>query len=317
MNHAQGEVFDLGYQRYSGPREGRMRARKALWINGIRTTLGLGRGSRAKVLPILLFVSVMLPALIFTLIASQSDTLEAIVGHAGYYQIVSVVIFIFSAIMAPELLCPDRREGVINLYLVRPLTTTDYIIGRWLAFFSITLALVYFGQIVLFIGLTLAAAEPLNYLKDQWLDIPRFLGAGLIVALFTTTLPMAIAAFTNKRGYAAAIVIGIFIISNVMSSALTQPEQDHNGGFPQDPGDNYKVQAEPVTGEAGKWLALIDVGAVPIYLNDLIFDKKKEDEEQTIKLMRDLPNAVPILWYILITAGPGFILWRRYQRFGT
>ena len=47
------------------------------------------------------------------------------------------------------------------------------------------------------------------------------------------------------------------------------------------------IEGEPVTGEAGKWLALIDIGSVPIYVNDLIFDK--ENEEQTIKLMRELP----------------------------
>jgi ABC-2 type transport system permease protein len=325
MNHPQGEVFDLGYQHYSGPREGRMRARKALWANGVRTTLGLGRGSRAKILPILLFISAIIPALIFTLIASQSDTGENIVGHAGYYQIVSIVIFIFAAIMAPELLCPDRREGVINLYLVRPLTPTDYIIGRWLAFFSITLAIVYFGQVVLFVGLTLAAAEPLHYLRDQWLDIPRFLSAGLVVALFTTTIPMAMAAFTNRRAYAAAIVIGIFLISNGVAHALTQPEytqiQNNQSQYDQnkiedpEPDGGYMVEGEPVTGEAGKWLALIDIGSVPIYVNDLIFDK--ENEEQTIKLMRELPSPVPILWYLFITAGPGFLLWRRYQRIGT
>jgi ABC-type uncharacterized transport system permease subunit len=292
-----------------------MRARKALWANGVRTTLGLGRGSRAKILPILLFISVMLPALIITLIASQAGTGENTVGHAGYYLIVSTVIFLFAAIMAPELLCPDRREGVINLYLVRPLTPTDYVIGRWLAFFSVTLAIVYLGQVVLFVGLTLAAAEPLHYLHDQWLDIPRFLGAGLVVALFTTTLPMAMAAFTNRRAYAAAIVIGIFLISNVVAAALTQPEYNQNNTIEPGLNGNYILEGEPVTGEAGKWLALIDIGSVPIHVNDLIFDKK--NDKQALKLMRELPSPVPILWYLFITAGPGFLLWRRYQRIGT
>ena len=31
-------------------------------------------------------------------------------------------MFVFAALVAPELLCRDRREGMINLYLVRPLT---------------------------------------------------------------------------------------------------------------------------------------------------------------------------------------------------
>lgn len=325
MTYPQGEIFDLGYRHYSGPREGRMRARKALWINGVRSTLGLGRGARAKILPVLLFIAAMLPALVFTLIASESGLEDNMVGHAGYYQIILIVIFVFAAIMAPELLCPDRREGVINLYLVRPLTPTDYVIGRWLAFFSITLGLAYFGQTVLFIGLTLASSEPLEYLRDNWLDIPRFLAAGLIIALFVTTLPMAIAAFTTRRAYAAAVAIGIFLICSSVAGALTAPEyeQIQNNQYQYEegkmivpgPDSGYIVEEEPVTGEAGKWLALINLGAVPIYINDVIFDR--ENDDHIIELIGELPVAVPVFWYIFITAGPGFLLWRRYQRIGT
>ena len=51
MTEAQGEVFDLGYQRYDGPREGRARGRRAIFETGVRTVLGIGRGGRAKILP--------------------------------------------------------------------------------------------------------------------------------------------------------------------------------------------------------------------------------------------------------------------------
>ena len=37
-------------------------------------------------------------------------------------------MFVFAAVVAPELLCRDRRDGVINLYLVRPLTGSDYVV---------------------------------------------------------------------------------------------------------------------------------------------------------------------------------------------
>ena len=140
MTEPTAELFDLGYQHYEGPREGRMRARKAVFVNGFRTALGLGRGSLAKVLPILLFAAAMAPAIIIALIVSTADELDInLPGHSDYYQIVSIILIIFSAIIAPELLCTDRRTGVISLYLVRPLTVTDYVAGRWLAFFSITL----------------------------------------------------------------------------------------------------------------------------------------------------------------------------------
>jgi len=51
MTEAHGEVYDIGYQSYPGPREGRSQARTALWRNGVRTALGLGRGWLSKVLP--------------------------------------------------------------------------------------------------------------------------------------------------------------------------------------------------------------------------------------------------------------------------
>ena len=202
---SRGELYDIGYRRYEGPREGRNRARFALWTNGLRTALGIGRGARAKILPILLFASITVPAVVIVMIASFAEGFGAsdvagVPGYADYYDVVSILILLFSAIIAPELLCADRRSQVLQLYLVRPLTSTDYVAGRWLAFFTIVLALVYSGQIVLFVGFTLAAEEPLTYVRENWLDAPRFLAAGAVIAVFTTTIPLAVSGFTDRRG---------------------------------------------------------------------------------------------------------------------
>ena len=165
---------------------------------------------------------------------------------------------------------------------------------------------------ILLVGLTLAVDEPLDYLRDHWLDIPRFLGAGLVIALFTTTLPMAVAAFTTRRAYAAALVIGLFLISSVVSGTLTASEEDFTEST--EPGRGAIVQGEPVAGDAAKWFALINIGSVPIHVNDLIF--ANEDDSHLAKLVRELPTGVPIAWYLLLTAGPGFVLWWRYRRIG-
>ena len=228
MTEPRGELFDIGYQGYDGPREGRSRARKAIWLDGLRTTLGLGRRPSAKLLPLLFFSGAMFPAVILAIITSVAQDLpgsDALPGHAEYYQIVSIVLLLFSAIMAPELLCPDRRDNVIHLYLVRPMTPTDYVASRWLAFFSITLALVYSGQVLLLVSFVFAADQPLEYLRENWLDIPRFLGAGLAIAVWTTTIPMAVSAFTDRRPYAAAFVIGLSVISAPVAAGLTECQQ--------------------------------------------------------------------------------------------
>lgn len=305
MTQAAGELYDLGYQHYEGPREGRMRARKAVFVDGVRTTLGVGHGSWAKMLPIMLFASAMAPAVILALIASLADPLaDALPGHSDYYSVVSIILIIFAAIVAPELLCPDRRNGVISLYLVRPLTTTDYVASRWLAFFAITLLLVLSGQVVLLAGLILSASDPLDYVKDNWLDIPRILGAGLLVAIFITTLPLVVSAFTNRRAFAAAIVIGLFIISSAASGILTECDEGQAPGPSED--------CEPLTGDGAKWFGLLDIGRVSTNVNNMIFGV--EDEGRRSRLTAELPNIVPIGWYVLLSGGLTAVLWLRYRK---
>ncbi len=310
MSDNGGEVFDLGYQHYEGPREGRMRARKALWVNGMRTAIGLGRGTRAKLLPALLSIIVIMTAIIIALTAAAANIGDDFANHADFYRIISVVLLIFSAIIAPELLCPDRRDGVIYLYLVRPLTTTDYIIGRWLAFFTVTLVLLIVGQVILFVGLTLAVDEPLEYLKDNWLDVPRFLFAGIIIAAYTTTLPLAVSAFTTRKAFAASFVIGLFFITSIIAGIMT--ECDYNYDSQSYERNSSNEICEPRTGEAGKWLGLIDIGRASGHVSDLIMDD--ENEAQVAKQVSQLPSVVPILWYLIMLAIPGFILVQKYRK---
>lgn len=308
MSGPRGEVYDLGYRRYDGPREGRMRAHRALWTNGVRTVLGIGRGWGSKVLPVVLFVCVMTPAVVSAIIASVVGLEEfELFRHAEYYAIVSIVLALFSAIMAPELLCPDRRDGVLGLYLVRPLTRTDYVAARWLAFLSVTLSFVLAGQVVLFLGLVLAAAEPLEYIRESWLDVPRFLLAGLAVAAFTTTAPLAVSAFTTRRAYATAFVIAVFIISSAAAGILTA-ETDCEVTITA---VEEVRECDYVTGDAAKWLSLVDLFGVSSQVNDRIFPGDLFDEAG--QASSQLHAAVPVAWYLILVSSLGLALWWRYR----
>ena len=312
MSGPAGEVYDLGYRRYDGPREGRMRAHKALWINGVRTVLGIGRGWGSKVLPAVLFICVMTPAVVSAIIASVVGLEDfGLFRHAEYYAIVSIVLVLFSAIMAPELLCPDRRDGVIGLYLVRPLTRTDYVAARWFAFLSVTLTFVLAGQVVLFLGLVLAAAEPLEYVKENWLDVPRFLLAGLAVAAFTTTVPLVVSAFTTRRAYATAFVIAVFIISAAAAGILTA---QNDCEITRTAVEEVR-ECEYMTGDAAKWLSLLDIFGVPTLVNDQIFPGETFDEAG--QASSQLHAAVPVAWYLVLVSSLGFTLWRRYRSLPT
>ena len=320
MTQARGELYDIGYQPYLGPREGRSRARKAVWSSGVRTVLGMGRGVRAKVLPALLCLAAVAPALFFTMLVVIMGPVAGAVSHAEYYQLIALILVLFSAIMAPELLCPDRRDRVIDLYIVRPLTSVDYLAARWLAFLAVTLSIAYAGQVVLFVGFTLAAEDQVQYLRDNWLDVPRFLLAGLVIAAFTTTLPMAVSAFTTRRAYATAFVIGLYLISVTVAGALTVCQEGGNGGegglrvTAGQEADAATGECERLAGDGAKWFALVALSQVPAHVNALIFDERNDNEDA--RLVAELPQGVLVTWYLLITAGPGAVLWWRYSRLG-
>src|SRR5688500_4403633 len=174
-----GTVFDIGYQGYKGDREGRNRSRKGVVKDGLRAALGLGRGARAKILP--WFFIGLLPgiALIMAMVAGAANRLGGpgtaeranLPTHSDFYGIASVIVYVFAALVAPELLCRDRREGVINLYLVRPLTGSDYVGARWLAFFAVMLTTVWLPQVILFLGFAMGDAAPMVYVQTHWLDV--------------------------------------------------------------------------------------------------------------------------------------------------
>ena len=64
------EIFDLGYQGYDGERTSRWRRRRAIWRDGVRISLGLGRGIGAKVAPWVLIAFALAPAAVLIVLAA-------------------------------------------------------------------------------------------------------------------------------------------------------------------------------------------------------------------------------------------------------
>ena len=298
----EGTVFDIGYQRYTGPREGRWRARFAVYKDGVRNALGLGRSARAKVLP-WLFIGVLVAiALIMALVAGATqrfigpDAPEqlGLPSHSDYYGIASILIFVFAAIGAPELLCPDRRNGTINLYLVRPLTGSDYVIARWAAFFTVMTFVAWAPQLVLLIGLVMGGSDSVAYMREHWLDIPHLLLSGMAIAAYATTLAMFVAGFTTRRAYASVFLIGLFVITTPFTTGLAME------------------LAEDVEGTAGQWVSMFNLSNIPVHVNDLIFGEVSEIT--SVAPAGEFPAWMLIGWYFLWTIVPGGILWARYRK---
>jgi ABC-2 type transport system permease protein len=289
---ATGRVFDLGFRRYEGPREGRRRAMLAVYKDGVRAAMGLGRGGRAKVVPWLFIGASLIPAIVLALIAGAVDRLTNAADlptHSDYYGIASIVLLVFAAVVGAELYCPDRRDGVISLYLVRPLKATDYAVSRWAALVTVMTAVAWLPQVVLLAGLVLGADDPAAYLGHNWLDIPRFLLAGAALAVYVATLASLAASFTTRRAYATAFLVGLFVVSALVVGSVT----------------------DTVAVGTGRWIGLLSIRDVPLYVNDLIFGGGSTGGTDAAE---NLPGSIQVGWYLLVVCLAGLVVWRRYRR---
>lgn len=293
-----GTVFDIGYRNYTGAREGRGRAIRAVYKDGIRIALGLGRGGRAKVLPWFFIALMAAIGLIMAIVAGAAvlmagpDAVEklSLPTHSDYYAFASIITFVFAAVIGPELLCPDRREGTIQLYLVRPLSAGDYVAGRWAAFLTVMCAACWLPQVILFLGLAGGATQPLDYVQAHWIDVPRFLLAGLVMAVYVTTLSLMVASFTTRRAYAAVFMVGLFAILAPFTFGVAQE-------MPSGPGE---------------WVSMFNLTNIPLHVVDAIF-------RSTTELTKDAPahdlgSTMHVAWYAAWVIIPGMVLYSRYRR---
>ena len=126
-----GEVFDRGYKHYDGPRLGRMHAIWALTLYSIKRAMGIKKNWTAKVTPFVLYAAVAIPVAVGIGIRAFVEDAE-IFDYVGFYGYVFIILGVFVASIAPEMLCGDRRENVLALYFSRAITRIDYLVAKLL-----------------------------------------------------------------------------------------------------------------------------------------------------------------------------------------
>ncbi|MEP7047851.1 MAG: hypothetical protein ABI949_14275 [Ilumatobacteraceae bacterium] len=248
----RGAVYDRGYRPYEGPRGRRGAATFALYKASIRRALGIRRSWRQKFAPFVLLAVVTVPAIVNVGIGyvtrdRVADKLE-IITYRDYVG-VSSALLLFVALVAPDVMCPDRRQRVLPLMFARPLTGVDYVVAKVGAIASILFAFSFLPQVVLFVGNMLVSDSASTYLTghlDVLWQVPITV---LLLALYYAIIGVALASLTDRRIVAGAAVIGLLLITSIAAGILVGDFQAGQGSI----------------------AALINVLALPLYIRDLVF----------------------------------------------
>ena len=228
MSDAQ--IFEGGYRRYEGQRLGAAHATRAVWSHTLRRILGLGRPARSKILPVLSIVIAYVPMVVFVGLAAflPANVREPLLPpYALTYTFISAAILLFVIFVAPEALCPDRRSGILSLYLATPLTRTRYLAAKAAAV-ATALLLVTLGPPLLYlIGLALQSAGPDGF-PSFMATLGKIVLGGVVLSAFYTGVSVGIASCTDRRAVAGAAVFfvpqAVNIALGISVFALSAPE---------------------------------------------------------------------------------------------
>jgi ABC-2 type transport system permease protein len=162
---------------------------------------------------------------------------------------VSAALLLFVALVAPDVVCPDRRQHVLPLMFARPITGIDYVLAKLGAIATIVFAFSFLPQVVLFVGNMLVSDSALDYFTghlDVLWQVPVAVG---LLAIYYAVVSIAISSLTDRRIVAGASVIGLFLVSSIAAGIFV-------GDFRE---------------KGGSAAALLNVLAMPLYLRDLVF----------------------------------------------
>jgi ABC-2 type transport system permease protein len=280
------QLFDLGYRRYDGARERPARAILTLAVFTMKRVLGVGRGGRHKVLPAITLAIAFLPALVSVAVAAIVDGLrpDELFSYGDYTFIIGSALALFAALVAPEALCPDRRTGMLGLYLAGPLDRNRYLLAKGLGVVGVMLLITVGPLLFMLAANVLAGFGPSA--GDTPLLVLRILATGIATALLYAALSMAVSSFTTRRAAAAVGVVLLLVLPlTIVDSAIE-------------------------SADAPKALTLLDFPIVAAELAFRIFGEQPDDN-----------GAIETLSTWAVAGGLGaavvagaFVCWFRYRR---
>ncbi|MFD3538025.1 ABC transporter permease subunit [Streptomyces sp. NPDC058662] len=203
------QIHNIGYRSYDGPRLGRAYARTSLFSQSLRGAYGLGRSAKSKVLPMILFAVMCVPALIIVAVAiAVPGSTDLPIKYTTYALTTQVIIGLYLASQAPQSVSRDLRFKTVPLYFSRPIERVDYVLAKYAAMASALFILTATPLLIMWIGALLAKFD----FGDQTKGFGQGLVSVLLLSLLFSGLGLVMAALTPRRGFGVAAVIGLLLI---------------------------------------------------------------------------------------------------------
>jgi ABC-2 type transport system permease protein len=213
-----GVIHDLGYRRYDGPRLGRLHIGYALYWHSFRSAFGIGRGAKAKIVPLIAFGIMCLPAVVEAIVIANGGTRD--ISYDSYqFEVRILVMTIFLAAQAPELVSRDLRSHVLPLYFARPLRRLDYPMAKYAAFVTACLVMIEVPLLLLYLG-TITQVHGGGAVWSETKALAGGLLIGVLWAVLLAAIGLVLASLSGRRAYATGAIAIYFFLTFTLAGIV-------------------------------------------------------------------------------------------------
>ena len=212
-------IHDQGYRRYGGRRTPQGRT----WWVIARAGL-MERLRERKFLALLLFawLPFFVRAVQMYLAANvpQASFLEPTPGtFREYLDQQSIFVFFITIYVGAGLIANDRRANALQIYLSKPLTRVEYVIGK-LVTLLILLAAVTLVPALLLLVLQILFAGNFTFMRANLFLFPAITLFSTILMLVSAFAMLALSSLSKSRRFVAIMYAGLIFFSAAMFQAL-------------------------------------------------------------------------------------------------
>ncbi|MCM2268997.1 MAG: hypothetical protein NDJ75_02735 [Thermoanaerobaculia bacterium] len=222
-------VYDRRYRGYSGERRS---PRGLFWTI---TRYGFAEIFASRLL-LVLFVAACLPVVVYATMIYVANNLELLTlfevrdnelqeslsGTLFFWFVVGQgnLAFLFASFAGPSLVGPDLAHGAMPLYLSRPMSRGDYVLGK-LAILGTLLSAITWVPGLLLVALQSALAG------GGWLGAHLRVPFGIFVGslawiVLLSLASLAISAWIRWRPLATGALFGLFVVGSAFGTVINQ-----------------------------------------------------------------------------------------------
>jgi ABC-2 type transport system permease protein len=127
-------------------------------------------------------------------------------------------VFLITIVLG-GLIADDRRANALQLYLSKPLTRVEYILGKAAPLLILILGLTLVPGLCLIL-LQIVFSGSLSFLANNLFLLPAITLASLIRALLSTAMILALSSLSKSRRFVAVMYAGIIFFTLAMQQVL-------------------------------------------------------------------------------------------------